>query len=256
MSQVGITNQDVQQMVAITSDYTHDDPSQTLPEELLHDLWQLVPCDMVSVSGQDTPRWSFFADQNYTGSTGSTGSTCSTGQGEALADAYRQHYWDASCSYADRTGDLPTIARSADLVAENSPHGDSGMLTDYLRPLGLEHDIMVCLAAGAPQRTLRMLFFRGPGADFSDRDIAVLTLLRPHLQAAYITAERHRNGLVPLTPRQREILQCVEAGYTNRQIARQLFVSEGTVGKHLENVFERLDVSNRTAAVAKFRAQA
>lgn len=253
MSQVGITEHDVQQMVAITRDYTHDDPSQTLPEELLHDLWQLVPCDMVSVSGQDTPRWSFFADQDYTGS---TSSPSSTPQGEALASAYRQHYWDASCSYADRTGDLATIARPADLVAEDSPHSDSGMLTDYFRPLGLEYDLMVCLPAGAPQRTLRVLFFRGPGADFSDRDIAVLTLLRPHLQAAFITAERHRNGLVPLTPRQRQIMQCVEAGYTNRQIARQLFVSEGTVGKHLENVFQRLDVNSRTAAIAKFRAQA
>ena len=121
-----------------------------------------VPCDMVSVSGQDTPRWTFFADQEY------TGPTASTSQGEGLAGAYRQHYWDASCSYADRTGDLGRIARSADLVAEHSPHGNSGMLTDYFRPLGLEHDIMVCLPAGAPQRTLRMLFFRGPGADFSD----------------------------------------------------------------------------------------
>jgi DNA-binding CsgD family transcriptional regulator len=250
MSPVGITEQDVQQMLAITRDYQHDVPSQVLPEELLHDLWQLVPCDMVSVSGQDTPRWEFFADQEY------SGMTVSAAQGDALDSAYREHYWDASCSYPDRTGDLTTIARSADRVADSSPHGDSGMLEDYLRPLGFEHDIVVCLPAGAPQRTLRVLFFRGPGSDFSDRDIAVLTLLRPHLQAAYITAERRRNGLVPLTPRQREILQCVEAGYTNRQIARRLFVAEGTVAKHLENVFQRLGVSSRTAAIAKLRAQA
>jgi hypothetical protein len=140
MSQVGITERDVQQMVAITRDYPLDDISHTLPEELLHDLWQLVPCDMVSVSGQDTPRWSFFADQDYTGGTGSTGSTA---QGEALACAYREHYWEASCSYADRTGDLARMARSADLVADSSRHGDSSMLSAYFRPLGLEHDIMV-----------------------------------------------------------------------------------------------------------------
>ena len=248
MSQVGITERDVQQMLAITRDYSDEDASHTLPEELLHDLWQLVPCDEVSVNGQDTPRWDFFAAQDYTGATGPTA------QDEALAGAYREHYWKSSCSYPDRTGDLAMIARSADLVVDGSPHGDSGMLSDYFRPLGLEHDIMVCLPAGGPQRTLRVLFFRGPGSDFSDRDIAVLTLLRPHLQAAYITAERRRNGLVPLTPRQREILQYVEAGYTNRQIARRLFVSEATVGKHLENVFQRLGVSSRTAAVAKLHA--
>ena len=250
MSRIGITELDVQQMLAITRGYQHDVPSQVLPEELLHDLWQLVPCDMVSVSGQDTPRWEFFADQDY------SGMTVSAAQGDALDSAYRAHYWDSSCSYADRTGDLARIARSVDLVADSSQHGDSGMLTDYMRPLGFEHDIMVCLPAGGPRRTLRVLFFRGPGPDFSDRDIAVLTLLRPHLRAAYITAERRRNGLVALTPRQREILQCVEAGYSNRQIARRLFVSEATVGKHLENVFQRLDVNSRTAAVAKLRAQA
>ena len=250
MSQVGMTQQDVQQMLAITRDYADDDPSHTLPEELLHDLWQLVPCDLLSVSGQDTPRWVSFADQEY------AGSSVSVAQEGPLDPAYHEHYWNASCSYPDRTGDLTTIARSADLVPDGCPNGHSDMLTDYLRPMGLEHDIMVCLPAGAPQRTLRVLFFRGPGADFSDRDIAVLTLLRPHLQAAYITAERRRNGLVPLTPRQREILQCVEAGHTNRQIARRLFVSEATVGKHLENVFQRLGVSSRTAAVAKLRAHA
>ncbi len=165
MNPVGITEHDVQQMLAITRDYSDDDPSHTLPEELLHDLWQLVPCDLVSVSGHDTPRWNFFADQEYTGATVSTDQD--QDQDQALACAYRQHYWDASCSYADRTGDLATIARSADLIADSSPHGNSGMISEYFRPLGLEHDIMVCLPAGAPQRTLRVLFFRGPGSDFS-----------------------------------------------------------------------------------------
>lgn len=57
-----------------------------------------------------------------------------------------------------------------------------------------------------------------------------------------------------LTARQQEILQCVESGNTNRQIARRLHVSEATVGKHLENIYQRLDVNSRTAAVARSRA--
>ncbi|MGE5720367.1 MAG: response regulator transcription factor, partial [Nocardioidaceae bacterium] len=88
-------------------------------------------------------------------------------------------------------------------------------------------------------------------SDFTDRDVAVLTLLRPHLQAAYVAAERRRRGLLPLTTRQREILQYVAAGYSNGQIARRLEVSEATVRKHLENIFARLDVTSRTAAVAR-----
>ena len=46
-------------------------------------------------------------------------------------------------------------------------------------------------------------------------------------------------------------MRLVAAGHTNRQIARRLVVAESTVRKHLENIFERLQVSSRTAAVAR-----
>jgi DNA-binding NarL/FixJ family response regulator len=52
-----------------------------------------------------------------------------------------------------------------------------------------------------------------------------------------------------LTPRQWEILHGVAAGATNLQIGHRLGVSEATVRKHLEHVFERLRVSSRTEAV-------
>jgi DNA-binding NarL/FixJ family response regulator len=76
----------------------------------------------------------------------------------------------------------------------------------------------------------------------------VLTLLRPHLQAAYLAAERRRRGVTALTSRQQQLLPYLAAGFSNRQIARRLSVSEGTVRKHLENIFVRLDVHSRTAA--------
>jgi hypothetical protein len=38
---------------------------------------------------------------------------------------------------------------------------------------------MLCLPGG-PGRTMRLILFRGPGPDFSERDRALLTLLRPH----------------------------------------------------------------------------
>ena len=59
------------------------------------------------------------------------------------------------------------------------------------------------------------------------------------------------NPLPRLTPRQTDLLHLVGAGYTNTQIARHLGISEGTVRTHLENIYERLHVSSRTAAVTR-----
>ena len=92
---------------------------------------------------------------------------------------------------------------------------------------------------------------RRPGPDFSERDRALLTLLRPHLYQAYLEAEQRRARTPELTPRQWELLRLVAAGRTNTQIARHLGLSEGTVRKHLENIYARLDVSSHTAAVTR-----
>ena len=56
-----------------------------------------------------------------------------------------------------------------------------------------------------------------------------------------------------LTPRQREILAHVGAGLTDSQIAERLEISPATVRKHLEQIYERLDVHTRTAAAATLR---
>jgi DNA-binding CsgD family transcriptional regulator len=54
----------------------------------------------------------------------------------------------------------------------------------------------------------------------------------------------------PLTEREREILELVAAGKTNAEIAETIWIAPGTVRKHLENVYEKLGVHSRTAAVA------
>ena len=54
-----------------------------------------------------------------------------------------------------------------------------------------------------------------------------------------------------VTPRQREVLNCMAEGLQNKQIAYKLGLSEGTVKIHITQLMRTLGVSNRTAAVRK-----
>jgi DNA-binding CsgD family transcriptional regulator len=68
--------------------------------------------------------------------------------------------------------------------------------------------------------------------------------------ALLLEEERH---LPRLTPREREILDLVAEGKTNAEIAEILWVSRGTVRKHLDNIYAKLGVHTRTAAAAFVR---
>jgi DNA-binding CsgD family transcriptional regulator len=67
---------------------------------------------------------------------------------------------------------------------------------------------------------------------------------------ALLLDERERDTL--LTAREREVLAWVARGKTNAEIARLLWLAPSTVRKHLENVYAKLGVKTRTAAVARF----
>ena len=56
-----------------------------------------------------------------------------------------------------------------------------------------------------------------------------------------------------LSDRENEVLHLVARGYSNREIAAALFVTLGTVKKHLNNIFGKLQVKNRTEAVTRAR---
>ncbi|WP_199545829.1 response regulator transcription factor [Streptomyces sp. N35] len=57
-------------------------------------------------------------------------------------------------------------------------------------------------------------------------------------------------GGTPLSAREREVLILVARGTSNREIARELFISEATVKTHLTHLYAKLGVKDRAAAVA------
>lgn len=53
-----------------------------------------------------------------------------------------------------------------------------------------------------------------------------------------------------LSPRERQVIQLVATGRTNREIARQLSISERTVDRHVSNILLKLNLPTRSAATA------
>ncbi|WP_207458444.1 response regulator transcription factor [Azospirillum sp. SYSU D00513] len=76
----------------------------------------------------------------------------------------------------------------------------------------------------------------------------------PRRRAMELT-ERN-GGSYGLTQRQREVLECLRAGKSNKQIAYELGLSEGTVKIHVTAIFKSLGVKNRTQAVIAAAAMA
>jgi DNA-binding CsgD family transcriptional regulator len=243
---VTASGRDLRTLAGIVSDDRGEPPAEGLAPSLLSDLLRLIGCDLVIFGGTDSSQQADWFGQ-----------TVPTEADDPSFDvaSFWAHYWNSPCSYPERTGDLHRLVKISDFYSARQWHS-TGMYQDCCRPYGIEHELMLCLPAtpgwrAGPGRSLRLVFVRGPGPDFSGRHRDLLTVLRPHLHLAYLDAERRRRPAPRLTARQRELLHLVAAGHTNAQIARRLGISEGTVRTHLENIYRLLKVSSRTAAVTR-----
>jgi DNA-binding NarL/FixJ family response regulator len=95
-------------------------------------------------------------------------------------------------------------------------------------------------AAASPQQVASTSAGQNPGAATLTEPIVQLQPLQPHQQ----------HLLENLSPRQQDIMRLVHRGWTNKMIARELGVAEGTVKVHLSVIFRALGVHNRSTAIA------
>ncbi|HWC22892.1 MAG TPA: response regulator transcription factor [Flexivirga sp.] len=113
-----------------------------------------------------------------------------------------------------------------------------------------DRDILRAVEAGASGYLLK----DAPPDDLVD---AVHRAARGETVLAPVVADRLlarlRNPAPTLSVREFEVLRQVAHGRSNREVAKELFVSEATVKTHLVHVFEKLGVDSRTGAVARAR---
>ena len=73
------------------------------------------------------------------------------------------------------------------------------------------------------------------------------TVLDPEVVGQLLARRRHNEGLASLTPREREVLALVAEGRTNGAIAEALFVTDGSVEKHVKSIFGKLGLAQSEA---------
>lgn len=106
----------------------------------------------------------------------------------------------------------------------------------------------------APPGKTRFFFFDQEHWGLKQRERHLLGLLRPHLVRWRGRWSAPASPAVfELTARERDVLEAVADGATNREIAEQLWISPHTVRTHLQHIFEKLDVRTRTEASALIR---
>ncbi|CAB0716251.1 DNA-binding response regulator [Corynebacterium diphtheriae] len=115
-----------------------------------------------------------------------------------------------------------------------------------------EADILAAVEAGA----MGYLLKDAPESALHDAVIATFEdrrTLAPKVANALM--QRVSKPRQALSAREIEILQNLEQGLSNRQLAAKLFISEATVKTHLVHIYSKLGVDNRTAAITAARQQ-
>lgn len=163
------------------------------------------------------------------------------------------------CAYVERSGDLYFTARRVSDVTQRPA---------FVRPSGaqacdgdLPHDIQTRMPGTKGSHwTLEVA---RDGRDFSNREVLLVDGLRPSLVAyeahrvlaaeirGLVAVAGEADALTSLSRRENEVLDLVARGWTNAEIGEALWISPGTVRKHLDNIYFKLEVRTRTAALAR-----
>lgn len=137
-------------------------------------------------------------------------------------------------------------------VVSTQVYEKSYFYNDFMLKHGYYHEIAVYLKDD--DNLLGILaFIRGKGEPpFDTQDIMCLEILARHLtEKLKEYLHFYGNPFSLLTLREQEILTLVEQGCTNAEIAKHFYISVNTVKKHVQSLYRKLNVNNRTSLIYK-----
>jgi LuxR family maltose regulon positive regulatory protein len=149
------------------------------------------------------------------------------------------------------------ILRSLALARQGDTREAAADLEHALALAAPEGYVRLFLDEGQPMQMLLTQWLAHAGAS-PLRDYALHLLAQFDAEQQMVTAAQEKaspaGGLVePLSQRELEVLHIMALGKTNQEIAQQLVVARGTIKAHTASIYRKLDVTNRTEAVARAR---
>lgn len=245
-----LTDQDVHNLLSLLEPSQAEVTDDIFYADVLLGLQRLIPCDdltfeLMDVKERRVRLLAVSGDGVHREETDGT-------EDDEFSHLFWQEFWRFDgCAGPLLSNDYTTVQRHSDRWGERD-YANTPLGSFIVNTLWLKHEVLVPLTPlGGTER--RLLLFRGDGPDFTDREVMMLRLVRPHLAELHARRDRELRGEPNLTPRQWEIMRQVATGAGNSQIARTLRLSEATVRKHLENIFLRLNALSRTEALARVR---
>jgi DNA-binding CsgD family transcriptional regulator len=241
-TRLSIRTADLERLRAVTDTAHAASATDPLPDSVLAAIGDLIPSDKITYQVFDPIARVYLVERDF-----GAPSTCLEPDPVRMEEFFWRAFWSSPvCSYPQQTGRATEVRRASDFM----PARDftSSLVGELFRLQAVRHNALVPLTPdGCVDHRIEL--WRANGSDFTDKEQLLLSLLRPHL-AEFESTARTRACEAVLTSRQVQLLRLVGDGLTNRQIARRLDRSEGTVRRHLENIFDRLGVTSRTAAAA------
>ncbi len=152
----------------------------------------------------------------------------------------------------------------SDMLTQSQFHR-LALYNEYYKKLDTKYQMVLPLLYD--RNLLSGFAFNRDRRDFTENERLILNLLAPHLIQAYQNAEAASNArqkavvsINPrlnlsgiesfgLTPREAEVLQWLAKGKQNKEIASICAININTVKKHLEAIYRKLNVENRTGAL-------
>ena len=147
------------------------------------------------------------------------------------------------------------------LLELNLPDGSGFEVANWARSISDQIGIVILTLNDSPEFLLAALAARVSGFVLKSEPMSevIATLERALVSPLSFTASglqlalKNRAKLPTLSAREIEVLAILATGRTAKEIGKDLYLSEATIKSHLSNIYRKLEVKNRTAALALAR---